>query len=161
MIIEKATADDFKEIKKLYYNARIFMALSQNANQWINGYPEDEVITNDINSGNLYILKSCKKIQAAFAFIPGIDQTYNKIEGKWLSKTPYSAIHRVVSSGAISGVTDLVFNWCKGKCLSIRIDTHEDNLVMQKAILRNNFKYCGIIFTHNGTPRLAYQWDKK
>ena len=41
---------------------------------------------------------------------------------------------------------------------SIRIDTHRDNRVMRAAILREGFRYCGIIRCWNGTERLAYQY---
>ena len=42
---------------------------------------------------------------------------------------------------------------------SIRIDTHRDNTVMQRAIVKAGFTYCGIIHCWNGSERLAYQKD--
>ena len=30
----------------------------------------------------------------------------------------------------------------------------------QKAILKEGYKYCGVIYQPDGTPRLAYQWCK-
>ena len=38
----------------------------------------------------------------------------------------------------------------------IRIDTHEDNKIMQRAIARQGFSRCGIIHLANGSPRIAY-----
>ena len=43
----------------------------------------------------------------------------------------------------------------------LRIDTHKDNIVMQRAVLRGEFQYCGIIHLANGDPRLAYQWSRE
>ena len=40
---------------------------------------------------------------------------------------------------------------------SIRIDTHRDNSVMRNALLREGYRYCGIIHCWNGSERLAYQ----
>ena len=40
---------------------------------------------------------------------------------------------------------------------SIRIDTHRDNSVMRNALLREGYRYCGIIRCWNGSERLAYQ----
>ena len=40
---------------------------------------------------------------------------------------------------------------------SIRIDTHRDNSVMRNALLREGYRYCGIIHCWNGSERLAYR----
>ena len=44
---------------------------------------------------------------------------------------------------------------------TLRVDTHADNRVMQRTLIRMGFVYTGIIFCHNGTPRLAYQLDRR
>ena len=38
----------------------------------------------------------------------------------------------------------------------IRIDTHEDNYVMQNALAKQGFRRCGIIYVEDGTTRIAY-----
>jgi hypothetical protein len=40
---------------------------------------------------------------------------------------------------------------------NIRIDTHQDNKIMQHNILKHGFSYCGIIYLLSGDERLAYQ----
>mgnify|MGYP002590400779 CR=1 FL=1 len=69
--------------------------------------------------------------------------------------------HHVIMSG--DGLTRGVFHECveyaKARWASLRIDTHRDNLPMQRHILREGFVYCGVIRTRDGTERLAYQWD--
>ena len=48
-----------------------------------------------------------------------------------------------------------------GKFISnIRIDTHHDNLVMQKVLNKHGFMKCGVIYLKNGNPRLAYHYEK-
>ena len=36
------------------------------------------------------------------------------------------------------------------------LDTHRDNIPMQKVLARNDFTYCGIIYLENGDERLAF-----
>ena len=40
---------------------------------------------------------------------------------------------------------------------SIKIDTHRDNISMQKAVLKNDFKKCGIIYLEDGSERIAFE----
>ena len=92
-------------------------------------------------------------------FIIGDDPTYQVIDGAWLSDAPYAAIHRVAGDGLTRGVFHECVEYAKARWASLRIDTHRDNLPMQRHILREGFVYCGVIRTRDGTERLAYQWD--
>ena len=69
-------------------------------------------------------------------------------------------IHRIASLGRAKGIFSCAVDYCKGFADSIRIDTHEENKVMQRHILSKGFKRCGIIYLENGDPRIAYQWVK-
>ena len=40
---------------------------------------------------------------------------------------------------------------------SIKIDTHKDNISMQKLLEKNDFKYCGIIYLEDGSQRIAFE----
>ena len=159
MTITKAKYDDIEMIIPIYDYARSFMADNENPNQWINGYPSREIIAIDINNGNFYVCKNEEgSIVGAFTFIIGNDPTYEKIYcGKWLNDKPYGVIHRLVSNGTTHGITKNCIEWCLKQIQNIRIDTHADNKIMQSLILKIGFEYCGIIHTHNGTERLAYQ----
>jgi RimJ/RimL family protein N-acetyltransferase len=159
MRIEKSTIDDVAEMKRIFAFARRFMALNGNSNQWINGYPSDDVIFNDIRSGNSYVCRNIDgRIFATFAFFIGVDPTYSYIEGgQWLNDFPYGVVHRLASDGTEKGVGAACLEWCFGNIRNLRVDTHHDNTIMQNLLKKMNFTYCGIIITHNGTPRLAYQ----
>ena len=103
----------------------------------------------------------CSSDLATFCLIEGEDVTYSRIEkGEWLNNEPYATIHRLASDGSVKGLTNEVVNWCKLSHQNLRADTHQNNIVMQKALLRDGFKECGIIYVANGTPRLAYHWCK-
>lgn len=39
----------------------------------------------------------------------------------------------------------------------IKVDTHEENISMQKLLKKNNFKYCGIIYLEDKSKRIAFE----
>ena len=159
MTITKAKYDDLEMIIPIYDYARSFMTDNGNPNQWIDGYPSREIIAEDINNDSFYVCKNEEEsIVGAFTFIIGNDPTYENIySGKWLNDKTYGVIHRLVSNGTTHGITKNCIEWCLKQIQNIRIDTHADNKIMQSLILKIRFEYCGIIHTHNGTERLAYQ----
>lgn len=159
MTITKAKYDDLEMIIPIYDYARSFMTDNGNPNQWIDGYPSREIIAEDINNDSFYVCKNEEEsIVGAFTFIIGNDPTYENIySGKWLNDKTYGVIHRLVSNGTTHAITKNCIEWCLKQIQNIRIDTHADNKIMQSLILKIGFEYCGIIHTHNGTERLAYQ----
>ena len=74
---------------------------------------------------------------------------------------PYCTIHRLASNGKRPHIADNCFDFCKTQCAYLRVDTHEDNIVMQNAILRNDFKKCGTIYLTDGSPRIAFDYISK
>ncbi|MFR4020990.1 MAG: N-acetyltransferase, partial [Clostridia bacterium] len=106
-----------------------------------------------------YVCEENGKIVGTFTLIFGEDPTYQIIEkGAWHSQQPYGAIHRVASDGTAKGVAGACFDFCKEKADYLRIDTHADNRPMQAAVLRYGFRQCGIIYTRDGSPRIAYDY---
>lgn len=153
-----AEKKDMQRILEIYAYARAFMRKTGNPNQWKNGFPPEELLLNDISAGNLYVLKQEATIHAVFFFAIGEDPTYKKIEdGTWLSDTEYGVIHRVASDGEIKGVLSMIVDFCSQKTSHLRIDTHRDNQIMQRAIVKNGFQKRGIIYTASGSPRIAYE----
>lgn len=98
-------------------------------------------------------------IVGAFAFIPGVDPTYAVVYGgAWIDdELPYATIHRLASTMDSHGVASACFDWCWSQIHNLRIDTHEDNVIMRHCIEKAGFRYCGIIHLLNGDPRLAFQ----
>lgn len=157
--IRKAAMNDVPVIMRLIDEARVIMRSCGNVNQWIDGYPSEETIQNDINNGHCYLLeKQDGQIVASFAFIPGPEPTYKKIfEGRWLDDAPYYVVHRLASTASSHGVFNDVMDYCMGVAGNLRIDTHRDNVIMRHVIERYGFTYCGIIYLLSGDERLAYQ----
>jgi hypothetical protein len=143
----------------IFAHARAQMAADGNPNQWGDGYPSREQLMSDIQRGVSYVVEHNGHPCATFVFIIGDDPTYHYIEdGEWLDNTlPYGTIHRIASNGQQPGIFPFVLNWCSAQCSNIRIDTHQDNIRMIHLIKKANFTHCGIIYTRNNTPRIAYQ----
>ncbi|MBR5049416.1 MAG: GNAT family N-acetyltransferase [Erysipelotrichaceae bacterium] len=162
MEIAKARIEDLNEIMEVYDAARRFMRLNGNMNQWINGYPQPELVRQDIENGNLYVCRQTGMIAGAFAFIIGQDPTYSHVEGgSWHSDQPYGTIHRLGSNGCIRGVGKACFDYCKSAMDYLRADTHQDNIPMQRVLEANGFRRCGIIYLLDGSPRIAYDWHRR
>ncbi len=159
MTIRKAIVEDVAEIRCVYTKAKEYMDASGNPNQWQVGYPPQALLDDDIEKGQLYVLEE-NGIRGVFAFIPGIDPTYLKIDGAWLNDAPYAAIHRIASDGEVRGVFGAIVAYCKEHVESgvdLKVDTHHDNRTMQHVIEKQGFQKCGVIYLENGAPRIAYQ----
>ena len=159
MDIRKAEFSDIPRILEICEEARLIMRSDGNMTQWTGGYPSEDAFKADIERSVGYIIEKDGIAQGYFAFIPGIEPTYLKIEsGKWLDDSaPYCTIHRIASTRESHGIARQCFNWCLQKCGNLRIDTHVDNHVMRHCVEKFGFRYCGIIHLKNGDPRLAYQ----
>lgn len=118
-----------------------------------------DLLLDVIKEKHLYVCENInKEILAAFSFISGEDPTYKLFEnGAWLNDDHYYVIHRLATSEEQKGIATDYFNWCFQQYPSICVDIHEDNHLMQHVLEKNGFIRCGIIYTFDGTPKLAYQ----
>ena len=154
--IRLAVQADLDEIEKIYADARKFMAQNGNPAQWQNGYPQRDLLEEDIRLGNLYVACNADELCGVFVFAQGEDPTYAYIEdGAWRSTEPYGTIHRIASRS--SGVFAAAVSFCRSKCAHVRVDTHADNKPMQHLAEKHGFCRSGIIYVEDGTPRIAYE----
>ena len=154
--IRQSTLCDLPVIMDIYQSARQFMRSRGNDTQWANGYPSPELVSDDINRGVSYVGIADGEIQFVFAFIIGADPTYAEIDGAWLNDKPYGTIHRLASAGRMPGALKACVDFCLTQIDNIRIDTHELNTPMRRAIEHLRFERCGIIHIADGSPRIAY-----
>lgn len=159
MIIRPTTYDDLDALTAIFAYARTQMAADGNPTQWGDEYPSQEQLQSDIQRGVSYTIEHDGRPCATFVLIIGADPTYTYIEeGEWLDDLlPYGTIHRIASNGKHRGIFHFVLDWCSAKCKNIRIDTHKDNQRMIHLIEQANFTRCGIIYTRDNSPRIAYQ----
>ena len=165
--IRKSTIKDIDQIMDIYKIARDFMIKNGNPTQWGLNYPTKDLIIGDINKSISYVICENDKICGTFAFIIGEDPTYKEIKGAWLDNSTYGTIHRIASNQISHKIFEAALEFCLTKIGHIRIDTHLDNKVMQKKILNNKFRECGIITIkramndtkefHKINDRIAYE----
>ena len=152
-----AVRGDLPQILQIYAHAREAMAASGNPTQWGDNFPPQELLEEDIDSNRLFVYVVNGQLLGVFAFILGVDPTYQVIEdGAWLNDAlPYGTIHRLASDGALQGVLSLVVSFCRTQCSHLRADTHEDNAVMRHLLEKNGFLRCGIVRAADDTGSTA------
>ena len=154
--IRMAEFTDLEDILAIYATARRFMEENGNPTQWKDGYPDREMLAQDILHRRLYVIFDNFGIHGVFFFAVMKDPTYDVIEGgSWRSDEPYGVIHRIASDGS-GGIFGASLAFCKKQISHIRIDTHRDNLPMQHVLEKHGFLPRGIIYVADGTPRIAY-----
>lgn len=164
MDIQKAKLKDLTAIVRLINQAKAYFKES-GIDQWQDGYPNEDVIRNDIDLGHSYVLVNKDQIIGTFYFACEDEISYQTIRnGQWHSSSPYAVVHRIVVDNTIKGhgyakfMMDYAISQTKKHGLSsIRIDTHRDNLSMQRFLQKNGFHYCGDITLQSGAPRIAFE----
>ena len=157
MEIRQASIEELDAIMKIYEGARAFMAASGNPDQWGESYPPRGLIESDIARGCCYVCAARDGLWGVFYFAVEDDPTYAYIKGAWKNDAPYAVLHRVAVAKQGRGVVSRIFDFAISQYPNIKIDTHESNLPMQKALAKNGFTACGEIYLENGDPRIAYQ----
>jgi len=164
MEFRKAVESDVNNIINIIQQAQAYFK-EHGINQWQDNYPSVETISNDIANKNGYVLLKDNNIVATAAVFFDKEKTYDSIyDGEWISNNEYVVIHRIavdnnykglgVSSQIIKNVEQLCLN--KG-INSIKIDTHEENISMQKLLKKNKFQFCGIIYLEDKSKRIAFE----
>ena len=165
MDIRKTVFEDLEELIAIYGEARESIG-KLGIDQWQNGYPEADVIKEDISLGRSYCITEDGRICAAFAVIIDGEPTYDRIySGSWKKRgAVYIAIHRVAVGNRCRrrGMSSAIFGFCAelartGGVGYVRIDTHEGNVPMRSALEKNGFEYRGIIYLGDGSKRVAYE----
>ena len=157
MTIRNATTADLPAIEVIYADARQYMRDHGNRNQWVGGYPSRELLLTDLDKNQLFVVTDADAIVAVFVYFFGNDPTYDVIEkGSWLNDAPYGVIHRIAVGAHRKGVASFVFEHCLNLCRNLKIDTHADNIPMQRALASAGFIPCGRIWVEDGSPRIAY-----
>ena len=163
MRIRKTIEQDVPDIMKLYEYARHFMVEHSNPNQWgPTSWPPEWLIQEDVNAGNSYVcLNDDGQVIGTFFFAYGkdIEPTYRVItNGTWRDDSPFGVIHRLAGNGTEKGIGAFCLDWAYDQCGHLKIDTHGDNIVMQRLLAKLGFERRGIIYVEEDEyPRIAYE----
>ena len=162
----KASMENVPEIMEIITQAQQYFK-NNHIDQWQDGYPDESVIKQDIEENASYAVVNEDAVIATAALLLKDEPTYDFIyNGRWLTKNNarYGTVHRIAVAEAYKGqriasklIAYLTAVCRKQDCSSIRIDTHEDNHVMQRMLKKEDFSYCGIIYLEDGSKRLAYE----
>ncbi|MGR8809736.1 GNAT family N-acetyltransferase [Leuconostoc citreum] len=145
--VRKATISDLEDVIAVVINAKNFLK-KQNINQWQTNYPNEQLLNEDINSGNGWVITVDDQVAGYAAVVFGEEKYYkNNRVPEWNNEeaTHYS-IHRFAISNNFRGqnlsqqfITS-IFNFVESENVrDVRIETHPDNRVMQKVIEKNGF----------------------
>ena len=165
MTLRKANPEDLGCIMEIIRQAQEYLK-EQNVEQWQDGYPNKDSITEDIKNGVTYVYESEGLILGTMALIFGAEPTYEVIyDGAWETEgLLYATIHRMAIAKEYKGrgiagemLAEAERICRENKVHTIRIDTHEENESMKAWIDKMGFFYCGWIVVENGDKRLAYE----
>ncbi len=157
-MIRKAGMEDLKEILNVYESARLYMKKSGNPSQWGDSFPPQSTVEEDIENETLYVAERSGRVCGVMEFHIGEEPYYAVLdEGSWIYSGDYATVHRLASDGSKRGVFAEFLEFGKGICPHIRIDTHVDNIVMQKLIEKHGFEKCGFFFSTPERKWIAYE----
>lgn len=136
--------------------------------QWQKGYPSEAVWVSDIEKKITWVAVEDGEVLGAFMFQSAPEASYAKIDGAWLTDGAYASLHRVcvAESSKGKGVVGQMFRHSfelagKAGLPAVRIDTHEGNLPMRRALEKAGFTPCGTIWliggSEDGDPRIAFE----
>ena len=162
MIIRPITKLEIAEANEIYEKAREFMRETGNPHQWNSAYPGISDIKEGMEKDASYVCCDGDEVVATFYFETNADDpTYRTVYGgEWKNADPYAVIHRIAVKYQGRGIVGFCYDECFKLFPNLKIDTHRDNLPMQKSLAHAGFEYCGIIHLENGDERLAYQKTK-
>lgn len=164
MIFRQSVESDIPGIMDIIHQAQAYFK-EQGIDQWQNGYPNREVILNDIKNHYGYVLLNDDRIVGTVSVSFDGEKTYESIyHGNWISHQEYAVIHRLAvdSNFKGTGLSSIMLKHIEEMCLqkgvhSIKLDTHKDNHSMQKLVKKNGFQYCGIIYLQDQSERIAFE----
>lgn len=164
MEFRKTTKKDIESIMKIINEAKEYFKENK-INQWQDGYPDTKVIEEDIKNECSYVLLKDNNVVGTSVIDFGGEETYNSIyNGKWISNGKYAVIHRIAIDNNYKGlgIAAKIIKNAEKLCIkkgveSIRVDTHKDNISMQRLLKKNGFTYCGIIYLEDKSERVAFE----
>ncbi len=131
--IRLAKKEDVVECRKLADFANDLM-LSRGNPQWSCGYPQIEILYNDVELNRLYVAEDNGEIVAMVVIQKEKDEIYEKYN--FWTEGPYISVHRIVSkrSGLGRYLIQMAIDEAKKIGANVRLDTHVKNINMQKLI---------------------------
>lgn len=162
-ILSPAKTDEAPVIWQLLQSA-IQKRKAEGSQQWQDGYPNLQVVQEDIKNEYAYVAKNEEgNICGYMAIITEKEPAYEKEGVRWLTQRPYVVIHRLATDqrNPIKGLATWMMKSLenislKKGCLSIKADTDFDNVGMLRVFDKMGYTYCGIVILR-GAERKAFE----
>ncbi|WP_261381138.1 GNAT family N-acetyltransferase [Mucilaginibacter pallidiroseus] len=136
---------------------------AEGSDQWQDGYPNPQVIENDIMQNAGFVLVQDGSIAAYAAIVKNQEPAYEKIQGKWLTDGDFLVVHRIAVSSEHGGggIAGKIMGFAEAMALrqgiySVKADTNYDNAAMLRTFDKRGYKYCGEIQIR-GQFRMAFE----
>tara|TARA_B110000977_G_scaffold139632_1_gene177238 strand:- start:7 stop:516 length:510 start_codon:yes stop_codon:yes gene_type:complete len=133
------------------------------SNQWQDGYPNIDVVKEDIEREIGFVFTQNESIIGYTAVIINDEPDYLNIEGKWLTNQDFVVFHRVaiaekfLSKGLAKKMMLFIEQYALSKNIySLKADTNHDNIPMLKIFGKLNYTFCGTVYIRQ-SPRKAYE----
>lgn len=160
--LRKASISEIPQIWDILQQA-IARRKEDGSNQWQDGYPNPEVIQNDIEKNAGFVLTEGETIVGYTALLINDEPEYEKIVGKWLTNNDFVVFHRVAISenhlgkGLATKLVGFIEDFAiSNNIYSIKADTNFDNFAMMKVFEKLGYVYCGEVY-FRGSVRKAYE----
>jgi GNAT superfamily N-acetyltransferase len=158
----KATPSDTPEIWMILQQA-ILRRKKDGSRQWQDGYPNEEVVQQDIEKDVGYVLTVADHIAGYAAILINDEPAYAELKGNWLTNSDFVVVHRLAMSDQYvgQGLAQQMLLYTEDLALehnifSVKADTNFDNAAMLKIFERLGYQYCGEV-TFRGGVRKAFE----
>ena len=155
-MIRKAHSEDLFILNEMAKSIRTQMN-DLGLKQWLGHYPNTDHFKEDLKKDGLYVYSDNDTILGSISILEENDPPYQAIS--W-HRDHALVIHRLMvdPNHQKKGVGIALFTYAINKAKqgygSLKVDTHPDNIRMQKLILKMKFEYMGYLSSIN---RLAYE----
>ena len=155
----KATIENVDQIWPILQQA-IARRKKDGSDQWQDGYPNQEVVQQDIEKGVGYVLTDDETIVGYTAILINDEPAYNDLKGNWLTNGDFVVVHRLAISDDYigKGLAQKMMLYTEGFALqknifSVKVDTNFDNIPMLKIFEKLGYTYCGEVTFRAGTRK--------
>lgn len=158
----KAVSSEIPQIWEIVQQA-IIRRKNDGSQQWQDGYPNETVIRQDIETGVGYVLTNGERVIGYAAILFNDEPAYEHLNGTWLTNDEFVVVHRVAISDDFlgKGLAQKIFHFTETIAIenhiySIKVDTNFDNIPMLKILEKLGYTYCGEV-TFRGSFRKAFE----
>jgi len=158
----KAQAEELPQIWDIMQYA-IARRKDEGSDQWQDGYPNPDVLRNDIDKGAGFVLTEGDTVVGYCAVMINDEPAYATIDGEWLTNGDFVVFHRIavahthIGKGLARKMMEHIAAFAASNNIrSIKADTNYDNPAMLRVFESMGYSYCGEVYLR-GAARKAYE----